>query len=361
MVDIVNFNPAKHPHQWQEFILSSYRNPNYVLLSPAFFRWQFFDNPANTTGDYTFWIVLHQDSVIAQLGHVPFVGITPDGKRFTGSHPINLIVHPDYREFGLGAVLLSRLLKQNSCVLNPGCNEAGAALGSGLGMRDLGCLRRYILVINASAAQALALDGILPAIARKLPDRREHTETRDLIATTHLPDAIPATFPFPLAAYGVERNREFLQWRYEKHPAFNYEFLLTRDLQSILVFHEEHENATGALVFRIVDFIAHGAAQSSLLTAVVRLARERNAALMDFFCSSNCYHGALTGVGFFDEAENDDGRIAALFQPLDFRKVGIRVLVSYPTSDSISMQRWFITKGDSDQDRPNDRRAMGAD
>ena len=137
MVEIVTYNPEKHLHQWQEFIISSYGNPDYVLLSPAFFRWQFLDNPANRTGGYTFWIALHQGSVIAQLGHVPFEGIAPDGSRFDGSYPINLMVHQDYREFGLGAILLGRLLKQTSCVLNPGANESGTTLGCGLGMRDL--------------------------------------------------------------------------------------------------------------------------------------------------------------------------------------------------------------------------------
>jgi hypothetical protein len=71
-----------------------------------------------------------------------------------------------------------------------------------------------------------------------------------------------------------------------------------------------------------------------------------------------CYDSALKGAGFFDEAEHGDGRIAALFQPLDFRKVGIRTLTASPESRSASPSVWFVTKADSDQDRPNDRRAV---
>ena len=50
------------------------RTPNYVLLSPDYLRWQFLDNPANDTGGYTLWLVIHRDAVVAQLGYVPFQG-----------------------------------------------------------------------------------------------------------------------------------------------------------------------------------------------------------------------------------------------------------------------------------------------
>ena len=166
MVDVVTYDPEAHGDAWRKFIVEAYKNPNYVLLSPAFLRWQFLDNPANKTGAHTLWVVEHDGAVIAQLGIVPFVGSAPDGERFDGAYPINLIVRPDYQAVGLGAVLMNRLLKETSCVLNPGSSEAGATLCAGLGMQDLGCLRRYVLATDLERAQALATDGRLPSAAR---------------------------------------------------------------------------------------------------------------------------------------------------------------------------------------------------
>jgi GNAT superfamily N-acetyltransferase len=358
MVDIVTFDPDRHFAAWSTFVAESYRNPNYVLLSPAFLRWQFLDNPANTTGGYTLWLVVHRDAVVAQLGFVPFRGSTPAGGSFNGAYPINLIVRPDYRAVGLGAVILNKLIKQSACVLNPGSSDAGATLCIGLGMRDLGTLQRFIAIIDADQARTLARDGRLPAGMATAP---QPLDGPLIEAIRQLPSDIPDRFEFPLPAYGAERSGSFLRWRYEQHPGFHYEFLLSEDREGLLVFHEEREPGSDTLVLRIVDLLARGSNQASLLRSVVALGRQRGAAIADFFCSPCGYDTALENVGFHNEADHaEDGRIAALFQPLDFRKTGIRVLVAGPAEAS-PQAAWYVAKGDSDQDRPNDARKIRSD
>jgi len=356
-MDIVTFDPAVHRPRWEDFIVASYGDPNYVMLSPAFLRWQFLDNPANHTGGYTLWLVVHREEIVAQLGFVPFLGLTPAGQHFQGAYPINLMVSPEYRSVGVGAILLARLLKQMPCLVNPGVNQAGATLGEGLGMRDLGYLRRYVAVIDGRAARALAVDGQLPAGVQDAAPA--DTAAARVIASTTVPEQAGAGFAFPQPCYGAERNRDFLRWRYESHPAFTYEFLFSPDYTSVLVFHEERERSTGTLIIRVVDVLATPEHQAALFHAALLAAKARRAAIVDFFCSLGCYDAALKAAGFFDEAEHNDGRIAALFQPLDFRKTGIRVLASHPDWSNGGQEDWYITKADSDQDRPNDRRTVG--
>ena len=355
-MDIVAFDPALHRPRWEEFIVSSYRDPNYVMLSPTFLRWQFLDNPANHTGGYTIWLAVHRDAIVAQLGFVPFRGIMPTGQRFEGAYPINLMVQPEYRAAGLGAILLARLLKQVPCLVNPGVNQAGATLGEGLGMRDLGYLRRYVAVIDAQAARALAVDGRLPLGVEEAYAVR--TVAGEVISSTKVPKEVGASFAFPQPCFGAERNRDFLSWRYENHPAFTYEFLFGPDFASALVFREEREKSTGTLIIRIVDVLANAEHQTILFQAVLLAAKARKAAIVDFFSSLDCYSSALKEAGFFEEARCSDARIAALFQPLNFRKSGIRVLACHPDWSNGSLEDWYITKGDSDQDRPNDSRVI---
>ena len=114
----------------------------------------------------------------------------------------------------------------------------------------------------------------------------------------------------------------------------------------------------GILVLRVVDALCRSEHQSALLSAVVLAGKERGAAIVDFFCSLDSLRPALGAAGFFDEAEHPDGRVAALFQPLDFRKTAIRVLAACPGWREGRLEDWYITKADSDQDRPNDRRAI---
>lgn len=355
-MDIVTFDPAAHRPRWEEFIVASYRDPNYVMLSPKFLRWQFLDNPANHTGAYTIWIVVHRDAIVAQLGFVPFLGLAPVGERFQGAYPINLMVLPEYRSAGIGAILLARLLKSLPCVVNPGLNQAAATLGEGLGMRDLGYLRRYVAVVDRLAATALAVDGRLPAgVKDAVPD---DAATERVTTSSTLPEQAGAGFAFPRPSYGAERNQDFLRWRYQDHPAFTYEFVFSADYRSLLVFREEREKSTGALIIRVVDVLARPEHQAALLHAALLAAKARSAAIVDFFCSLNCYDDALKSAGFFDEAEHSDGRIASRFQPLDFRKTDIRVLAAHRDWRNGGRDDWYITKADSDQDRPNDRRAI---
>jgi hypothetical protein len=237
--------------------------------------------------------------------------------------------------------------------LNPGVNDAGAALGEGLGMTKLNFLHRYIAVIDKQAAKALAYNGRLPREVEEADP-----PAAEVIGARTVPDELGAELPFPRPAYGARRNRDFLRWRYETHPAFTYEFLFSPDYRSALVFHEEREMDSGSLILRVVDLLSRPEHQLALLSAVVLAAKTRGAAVVDFFCSLDCYEPALIAAGFFREETHQDGRIAALFRPLDFRKAGIRVLASCPGWHKGRLEDWYVTKADSDQDRPNDRRAI---
>jgi hypothetical protein len=220
-------------------------------------------------------------------------------------------------------------------------------------MTNLNFLHRYVAVIDKQAAQALAYKGRLPqGVEEADPPAAE------VISTRTVPDELGADVAFPRATYGARRNRDFLRWRYDTHPAFTYEFFFSPDYRSAVVFHQEREMDSGLLVFRIVDLLSRPEHQLALLSAVVLAAKTRGAAIVDFFCSLDYYGPALLAAGFFHEETQADGRIAALFQPLDFRKTGIRVLASCPGWLDGRLDDWYVTKADSDQDRPNDRRAI---
>ena len=125
-----------------------------------------------------------------------------------------------------------------------------------------------------------------------------HPLRRNVIASTKVPDEAGAGFAFPQPAYGAERSRDFLRWRYESHPAFTYEFIFSTDYRSVLVFHEERETENGILVLRVVDALCRPEHQSALLSAVVLAGKERGAAIVDFFCSLDCLRRRWVPRGF---------------------------------------------------------------
>jgi hypothetical protein len=91
-----------------------------------------------------------------------------------------------------------------------------------------------------------------------------------------------------------------------------------------------------------------------LLQGVIADAKRQEAAVIDFFCPSGRLRAALKRSGFFTRDEAPTEEIPILFQPICRRRTGIPLMV-YPGErlGQFPLDRWYVTKGDGDQDRPN--------
>ena len=351
--NIVNYRPEIHGGSYKDFIRDSYGRDDYVLLSDQYLKWQFLDNPFNQTDDYTLKLFIKDGRILGQIGLIPVRLKVPWNDTISASYPVNLMVRPELRSLGVGYFLLKDSMRYYSALINPGASAEGEKLCKGVGMKFMGNLNRYIYVISKEKAR-LIFNGDI-SILNGLDSRRHKKFTSKMS---------PADFPLPtediFQAFGVGyfpfhvvRDSKFLRWRYIEHPFFEYRFIFSDGNKGLLIYREEVEPATGVRVWRIVELIADSESCKSILEHIIDKAVKSDVAIIDFICSFTAYDDVFRSKGFLSGDSEAVKGFAYLFQPLDFRKTAIRLLISDREGINYDMNQWYITKGDSDQDRPN--------
>ena len=355
MVEVVFYNPEEHVEIHQEFLREVYPSPDYVMHSARFLRWQYKENPFRTSDEYSLKLVIHAGKVIGQLGIIPVSLITSNGSELTGSYPVNLIVSKSLSSLGFGALLMKDLVRSYDFVLNSGSSVDGYKICEGLGMRDHGVLRRYVNVTDPKKAQNYFSGEKIPEYL--LRDTELSAFDANVLDSDTLPDAIPIACPEG-NDIAVQRNMSYLRWRYQEHPAFAYRFVSCGQ-QALMVYrYEEVAGEAGGTVCRVVDFLGDYEVFPALFRTLTKQARRKNVVLIDFYSSLGLSDSIVSATGLCEEGAGEQGRFASLFQPLDFRKSVIRVLVG-GNSPLVATANIYVTKGDSDQDRPNSAASVG--
>jgi len=95
-----------------------------------------------------------------------------------------------------------------------------------------------------------------------------------------------------------------------------------------------------------------------LLKKFVLDVQRKNADMADFMFSGNYYHKILKTVGFFEANNTIFKNFPILFNPISYKKSYINFMVwskdkNINQNEFYNPSNWYLTKGDSDQDRPN--------
>jgi GNAT superfamily N-acetyltransferase len=350
---IINYNPEKHRENYKKFIIESYGRNDHILLSEKFLKWQFFDNPFNNTGNYTIKLFVKENFILGQIGYIPIKLSLSTGEVVNACYPVNLIVRPEFRSLGIGVILLKNLINEHRFLINPGASAEGEKLCIGLNMKSLGFLRRYVCIISPDKIKSFYSGNPedLNKIEKIVISDKSSSINNDFL---NLPnDDIFRIFGVKYFPFHVVRNLDFLKWRYLTHPFFKYHFLYDNEKKCMMIYREEIELLTNTKIWRIVELITTIENCKEMLKKLITDAVSNNVAFIDFICSSDIYEPAFTEAGFLNDSSKIVQKIAYLFQPLDFRKIGIRLIISPLGGPSFNINNWYVTKGDSDQDRPN--------
>jgi hypothetical protein len=340
--------------------------PDYVLrVNERQFSWQYGDTPVSDANGYHMRLGLVDGEIKGCLGYVP-LEISVAGRVVHGAWLANWMVDPGQRQYGLGLLVMRRLMSEFDITLTVGTNQAAHGLLTRLGWTDFGLLPRYVCVLDSHAAGALTENGTLDW-PDEVQSARAHAQTPTGDAgfglTTRLVDRFEgdATQLWDRAwgesGAGTRRSAEFLNWRYAGHPVLHYRLLEARRdsrLCGLAVYRVEDVRDVPVKVGRIVELVAEETAQDCLLDELRNDARSQGVAALDFFCSSRRFAGTMARHGFLPGENEVASQIPILFQPINRRRSGIPFLAylrNFPDEDG--NRDWYVTKGDGDQDRPN--------
>jgi hypothetical protein len=359
------------------FLDEHWAKDHIYVRSRALFDWTFTrTNHWNESG-YSFALAEDGGEIVGILGGIPF-DLNVFGKRSNGVWIVNYAVRPDHRKGSTALQLLSMFRRDAfpvviACGLNPATTVIYRVL-RGLVLPEMP--RHFVVLPGAEERMVDLLCITYPewprgralsvAGAFRLDSAQE--------GGAEAGDGVPLRWDeidWPQIAtqtVGPVRDADYLNWRYQKHPSFQYRFLSVADasrtglavwrLETIVSTTERGRDEVDR-IGRLVEFLPSSTANARhLLRAFFQQLRACGALGADFYGYNGAGRALLAENGFAAiEVHPDGGMIPSRFQPLDghggamLNAMFMRELL--PTCSAAADCPWYWTKSDSDQDRPN--------
>jgi hypothetical protein len=361
-----------------QFFHQKWRTNHIFYRNRQLLLWQYYENPyaRRFSEGLTFKGAFDGKDLVGVFAYMPFLFNRYGEKRY-GCHLSAWWVHPEYRRGPLAMSLLYELQhRMNFDACLAGINTPVAeGLYEHLSWVVLRNVPRLLLPIEKAAFMRLVdpereefSNAVLSRLCSVEPapsvtfDRG--IEVSQLPSFDHLKQLDWDAFYWKEVApsqMGPAREAEYLIWRYEKIPIFQYRFFIARrkeEVRGLLVFRAEQVRNREERVVRLVDFVADSGSVIPLLRSLIEAARAEGAAMIDFFYTSPTYLAAFEACGFVDAcgSTGETYWFPHLFQPLDHARntlncswwiKGMNLRAAEARND------FSITKGDYEFDRPN--------
>lgn len=333
-------------------------------------RFMFHENPSRVLlvdhNHYSFLGAWENNVLIGFLGVLPFV-FNNQGKKDMGCCLTNWIVSPEYRSTGAGLSLLNEIQNFNpSIVLSLGINEHVAKLYRMMRWNVLDDCPRWIGILNKDKVVTKLLGGDLKPlrywnVVKKVIESSLYEVTADQTLDEELWDQY-YWGEFAKNSVGFARDFSFIQWRYLKNPFYEYKLLICKDrngkYKGLAII--RIETILGdEKIGRVVEFITSDQDSAiALANAIIEI--DKDLLFIDFYCFSSVSSWGLEAVGFkrFYQSDQDTLVVPSRFQPLDLQVTSLKASMFINKKfkkqmNLIQDDLWYVTKGDSDQDRPN--------
>jgi hypothetical protein len=306
-------------------------------------EWQFLRVPTNDDDAPPLWILVRGGEILGQVGAIP-VHLSLAGHVQPAAWASDLMINPEYWNRGGFPLLMREFARGYPIGLVLGMNmKAYGLFRRSKGWRDLGViprLERYCSVRGLASLRTLvALGRQSGTVLRGLVAGGQRSNVR-VDAVAHFDDRASALWDRTIGdRIGVRRSAAWLNWKYAGQP------LLTHERLQI----ESEGTLVGCAVLRVEDvggerhgYLVECFGETAALVDVARAAVERlRARRVDrITCDvlDPATERALRRLGFVY-------RRSGMKFMLHTREAALGAVVN-------ERRRWYITRGDADQDRP---------
>lgn len=366
----IRFFRINETDQLQQGINSIWAEGHIFAREKSLLKYMFYENPTRYVladdAHYSFLGAWKDNQLIGMLGVLPFV-FNNLGNKEMGCCLTNWIVSPEHRTSGAGLALLNEVQNFNpSVILSLGINENVAKLYKMMRWNVLDDCPRWIGILDKERTVKKLLDGNPKPLryweeVKVIEEKSVYKVEIDSSLDEHLWNEFYWE-DFAKKSVGFARDFSFINWRYINNPFYEYKVLTCRDrndkYKGIAIIRIESILETEK-IGRVVEFIAADQ-DSSVALANSLITIDKDILFFDFYCFSSISSWGLEVVGFKKIYKNaqDHFVVPSRFQPLDLKVTSLMVSVFTTPKFKKNMNfikddLWYVTKGDSDQDRPN--------
>ena len=375
----VNLVPKSEYHAIAAFIDQYWARDHIYCRSRSLFDWTFADNPSWQGEGYSFATARVGNEIVGILGAIPFA-LNLFGETRPACWLANWMVAPSARATAAGLRLIRVFtddLEWNAFSL--GINEPVTPLYRAMRWELVTDWPRWVMSGPGQRNQCSDLlrqchpdwaDTRIRALSDRLGESTEMgvisgnigrslSREWDSRGWAHISSEMS----------GATRDFDYLSWRYQDHPTFDYEFLTISDgeRQGLMVWRKQDivSDISGggaeviSRVARIVEFLPCSENNArSLIGFLESWMSEYNIVFADCYMQHKYYCEWLSQGGF-ERIDNvtDGEHFPSRFSPLDGKSGNIRSAIKLAPDTLGEMksrpESWYWTKSDADQDRPN--------
>lgn len=328
-----------------------------ALTVLSFYRWQFTQSPSDAGRDHC--MVAVNDTTREILGVMglnrrPFVVA---GQKENGAELTTWVVSEAHAGKGVGAKILRETQRRYNVLVGMGITEMALPIYMRSGFRYIKAIPRYIRVFNFDAVEKYARYN---SWAQKLVKQWAaiggapfHVDEVSYGSTRNLEPIFEARFNH------FSREFKYLEWRYSRHPVFEYKQFIIRSLgnapgKGVYVCLREELSVEGLRLIHVMDCVGDDLDMASAIGFIHHYCVENNIHLADFYCTSTRISRYFVSSGWFSTNDDSCFQFPHLFHPIEFRNPPTTSLIYWghaklELSDTANL---YITKQDADLDRP---------
>ncbi len=338
--------------------------PNYILLRPDYFGWQFqraADLFSGGDGNPGSWIA-EENGQATSLWLATRAPMWLEGKRFNGTWGHGWFADPE--SMGSGLPLIVQEIEANGVFGGMNLSLMSVGVKASLFKDKLQWVEEVRLfgVINANETNKLLMDDDRSALLylntlRRTPKRgpvqvKEITEFDADYESVW--NAMRETISFT-----TDRTAEYMNWRFFEEPFLDYHcrrFDTDRGPSYFIWRNEKFEDCPR--IARLVDVIGMPDAIVESYPAFCKILKEQGVAMCDYFGTHAATLAALRQGGMRQAVTIEGLDLPRLFAPLavEIRKtVNLAVIANADNAGPwlYDSSKWHVTKSDANQDRYN--------
>jgi hypothetical protein len=369
-----------NPDEYQliaHFVNDHWAQQHIYCRSEKLFQWTFGRRAHWQLEGLSVAVALADGELAGILGGIPFT-FNHFGNQCRGVWLANYVIRESARKGPAALRLLSMLRGAPfGATLAFGINPATANIYRVLKGQVFPLIPRHIAVLpDAVPRMAALLRTAHPDWTNGEPNclAENYALSADVLTPSIVSNSLPEDWDeaswakIAPTVIGAVRDRDYFEWRYIRHPQFQYRFIVVAEgpryglavwrLETIHQAMPDGARKPVDQIARVVEFLPASEENAAALIGGLAAAIRREGAVgADYYG----YHGKtrtmLNSLGFREASESDADRIPGRFQPLDgkggnilsagFLPPGVPACTLDPDCP------WYWTKSDSDQDRPN--------
>jgi len=357
---VIDWLRAEQLSELQAFFDEHWQRGHILARDAELVRWQHRlpDHPDRVS----MLVAREEGQIVGVLGMI-LVGFCWRGRCIPGGWLAGWIVTPHARSRQTGLRLLRHATGslELSFIGVTGINEKALRIYRALGFSICESIPRWVRVISDDAlARLLAGRGSPlrePVTAPAMITGLQTAAWSDVLAQ-RWDDAWRKRIAPQLI--GTWRDAAYLRWRYLEHPRFSYSVRFAHDndgaVRGMAVHRVAEALGSRGRVVRLLELLGDDETMTTLAADAVACGAKAGAAFADMYCTADAVAGPLASCGFtLSPGESDN--LPALFEPIDFNETRLTGAFSvgqeFDGSKLLHSGALYVTRSDSDQDRPN--------